>query len=90
MPCRDFNTVDKKTDIFALGSTIYYIIKGHEPFPELDPDEDKEEVERLWQAKQFPSLESNLGGLVVYRYWEGMYKLAAEVAEDLDELLATF
>jgi len=90
MPRPDFNTADEKTDIFALGSTIYHILKGHEPFPELDPDEDEEEVERLWQAKQFPSLESNLGGLVVHRCWGGMYKSAAEVAEDLDELLATF
>ena len=47
MPYPDFNTIDEKTDIFALGLTIYYILKGHELFLELDLDEDEEEVERL-------------------------------------------
>jgi hypothetical protein len=56
MPCPDFNTTDEKTNIFALGSTIYYILQGHKLFLKLDPDKDEEEVERLWQAKQFPSL----------------------------------
>jgi serine/threonine protein kinase len=36
MPRSDPNDADQKTDIFALGSAIYFIIKGHLPFPELD------------------------------------------------------
>jgi serine/threonine protein kinase len=37
MPRSDPNYADQKTDIFALGSAIYYMMTGHEPFPELDP-----------------------------------------------------
>ena len=32
-----------KTDLFALGSAIYFIM-GHEVFPELDSLEDDEEI----------------------------------------------
>lgn len=38
MPRSDSNYADQKTDIFALGSTIYYMMTGHEPFPELNPN----------------------------------------------------
>jgi hypothetical protein len=31
---------DAKTDIFALGSAIYFIITGHEVFPKLDSVEE--------------------------------------------------
>lgn len=32
------------TDLFALGSAIYFIMTGHEIFPELDSLEDDEEI----------------------------------------------
>lgn len=48
---------DRKTDLFALGSAIYFIIMGREIFPELDSleeDEDDEIVARL-ENGQFPT-----------------------------------
>lgn len=42
-----------KEDLFALGSTIYFIATGREPYHELC---DEEEVERLYQAGTFPTL----------------------------------
>lgn len=44
MPRSDPEHADHKTDIFALGSAIYHIVKGHEPFPELDPFEDELQI----------------------------------------------
>ncbi|KAI9048137.1 hypothetical protein LZ554_007932 [Drepanopeziza brunnea f. sp. 'monogermtubi'] len=34
MPREDKDHADAKTDIFALGSTIYFIMTGHRPYPE--------------------------------------------------------
>ena len=38
----DYTCVE--TDIFALGSAIYFIMTGHKVFPELDSLEDNEEI----------------------------------------------
>jgi serine/threonine protein kinase len=56
MPRSDSNYADQKTDIFALGSTIYYMMTGHEPFPELNPldDNDEAEIVTRYQLRQFP------------------------------------
>lgn len=58
MPQSDPNYADKKTDIFALGSAIYYIMEGHEPVPELNPldDDDEAEIIRRYTSGCFPSL----------------------------------
>ena len=43
------------TDIFALGSAIYFIMVGHEIFPELDSLEDDEEILSRFQNGMFPT-----------------------------------
>jgi serine/threonine protein kinase len=89
MPRSDVNHADQKTDIFALGSAIYYIITGHERFPELDSFNDDHEVEiaSRYRSGQFPHLDSDLGGNVVHECWAGTYTTAGEVVEDLEVLL---
>ena len=42
-----------KEDLFALGSTIYFIATGHEPYEELT---DEDQVEKLYKDGVFPSL----------------------------------
>lgn len=42
-----------KEDLFALGSTIYFIATGHEPFEELT---DEDQVEKLYKDGVFPEL----------------------------------
>ncbi|KAI3396846.1 hypothetical protein diail_11618 [Diaporthe ilicicola] len=42
-----------KEDLFALGSTIYFIATGHEPYNELT---DEDEVEKLYKDGVFPEL----------------------------------
>jgi serine/threonine protein kinase len=48
MPRDDKDFADVKTDIFALGSTIYYIVTGHRLFPELDTIDDEAEFIRCF------------------------------------------
>ncbi|KAL5114146.1 hypothetical protein ACEQ8H_007943 [Pleosporales sp. CAS-2024a] len=42
-----------KEDLFGLGSTIYFIATGHEPYEELT---DEDQVEKLYQKGVFPEL----------------------------------
>ncbi|KAI6082692.1 kinase-like domain-containing protein [Hypoxylon rubiginosum] len=46
-------TATIKEDLFALGSTIYFIATGHEPYNELD---DEDEVGKLYADGIFPDL----------------------------------
>lgn len=43
-----------KEDLSALGSTIYFIVTGHEPYTELGEDED--EVQKRYRDGVFPDL----------------------------------
>lgn len=83
MPRADPNYSDRKTDIFALGSTFYYIMQGHEPFPDLDPFDDEEQIETRFTSRQFPKLESLLMNRVTHKCWAGEYDSAEAVLQDL-------
>jgi len=89
MPRSDPNYADHKTDIFALGSAIYYMMTGHETFPELNSfdDDDEAEIMARYKSGQFPDLDVHLGGGIVRRCWEGAYGSASEVADELQEVI---
>ncbi|KAI9053502.1 hypothetical protein LZ554_002457 [Drepanopeziza brunnea f. sp. 'monogermtubi'] len=89
MPRSDPNHADQKTDLFALGSTVYFIVTGHEPFADLDPlnDDDEAEIIARYKSGRFHLLEPRLGGGVVHGCWAGAYGSAAEVADDIQKLL---
>ncbi|MCJ1407305.1 hypothetical protein MMC19_001376, partial [Ptychographa xylographoides] len=57
MPREDLLSGNQHTDIFALGSAFYYILEGHEPFPELDTFDHEDEIKRRFAHHQFPDLE---------------------------------
>lgn len=76
MPRADPNYSDRKTDIFALSSAFYYIMQGHEPFPDLDPFDDEELIEARLASRQFPELESLLMNRVTHKCWAGDYDSA--------------
>lgn len=70
MPRSDLNYVDKKTDIFALGSVIYYIMKGNELFLKLNSlnNDDESEITKRYTSNRFPPLSTYLAGNIVHRY----------------------
>ncbi|MCJ1231298.1 hypothetical protein MMC12_007975 [Toensbergia leucococca] len=83
MPRADPNYSDQKTDIFALGSTFYYIMQGHEPFPDLDSFNDEEQITARFVSRQFPNLESLFMNRVIHKCWAGEYDSAEAVLQDL-------
>jgi serine/threonine protein kinase len=89
MPRSNPNHADQKTDIFALGSAIYYIMQGHEPFPELNSlnDNDESEIVARFTSGRFPPLSPHSGGGIVYGCWSGRYESAIEVVEDLKRIV---
>lgn len=83
MPRCDKEFADVKTDIFALGSTIYHIITGHRPFPRYDTIDDETTFEELYRKGEFPLLGAGVGGGVVRNCWGGKYESASEIVNDL-------
>ena len=83
MPRTDPDFADRTTDIFALGSTFYYITQGHDPFPELDPFHHEEQIVARFRAHQFPETGSQLMNRVVHKCWAGEYDSADAILQDL-------
>lgn len=86
MPRDDEDYCDIKTDIFALGTTAFFIITGHLPFTELDPLEDEDEIQQRFKDGDLPPLEQYQGGNIIHNCWRGNYKLAGEMVQDLQDL----
>ncbi|KAH8433040.1 uncharacterized protein LDX57_010679 [Aspergillus melleus] len=82
----DFANV--KTDIFALGSAIYFIMLGHEVFPELDNLEDDEQIASRFQSGQFPT-DSHACSMITDKCWRQMYESAEEIIFDITQVQAS-
>jgi len=83
MPQTDPNIANQRTDIFALGSAIYYILEGHEPFPELDCVLDEEEITWRFASGQFPELQPFVLRSIIHKCWRGEYGSAENVMKDI-------
>ncbi|KAJ5829553.1 uncharacterized protein N7525_007806 [Penicillium rubens] len=70
------------TDLFALGSAIYFIMTGHEVFPELDSWEDDEEILSRFQNGLFPN-DNHPCSQITEKCWKQQYRQAAEIVSDL-------
>lgn len=78
---------DIKTDLFALGSTIYFIMMGHDVYPDVsDQDEGSdEEVQRRFRARQFPQ-ESYGCSTITAKCWGQEYNSAREIVQDIEAI----
>lgn len=70
------------TDLFALGSAIYEMITGHEPYEELE----EAEVEERYMKLHFPDLEPVVGGEIIQKCWMVGYGSAHQIVHDLSAL----
>lgn len=70
------------TDLFALGSAIYFIMTGHEVFPEPNSLEDEEEILSRFQNGLFPN-DDHFCSRITEKCWKQHYQQAAEVVSDL-------
>jgi serine/threonine protein kinase len=66
-----------RTDLFALGSTIYEIMTGEQPYNDLPDDEGETRYSRL----MFPDVQAVRCGQVIYACWRGEIKTAKEAME---------
>ncbi|CAI6335551.1 unnamed protein product [Periconia digitata] len=83
MPRPDRNHCDRKTDIFAFGTALYFIMTGHSPFPNLDTIDDEDEIRRQYEQCEFPCIAPYQGGEVIYKCWKGGYQSAADIMSNL-------
>jgi serine/threonine protein kinase len=65
------------TDLFALGSTIYELLAGYSPYEEVPSDE----VERLYEEKNFPDLSGLPCGDVIMKCWLCEFDSAQQVSD---------
>ncbi|KAJ5701278.1 hypothetical protein N7488_008826 [Penicillium malachiteum] len=71
-----------KTDLFAIGSAIYFIMTGHEIFPELDSLNDDEVILSRFQDGLFP-IDFHVCSGITDKCWRQQYQSADEVFYDL-------
>jgi len=92
-PCR-FNFprddpfhADIKTDLFALGCTIYFIIMGHAVFPDIIDGEVgwHEKVEQRFTSRQFPQ-DRHICSAITLKCWQMEYENAGQVVRDIESL----
>ncbi|KAI8710496.1 hypothetical protein NCS52_01566700 [Fusarium sp. LHS14.1] len=89
-PCRYFCPRDDEceasfsTDLFALGSTIYFIMTGHEVFPDIAYEEVgwDEKVRSRFAAGIFPE-DSHACVHITQRCWRQQYSSADEALRDM-------
>ncbi|KAF4450031.1 Serine threonine protein kinase [Fusarium austroafricanum] len=69
-------------DIFALGSTIYFIMEGKAPFEEFE----SEKVQNKFQDNQFPDIGATPCAKIIRDCWLGEFSCVEKVIEAINEL----
>ncbi|KND87662.1 3-phosphoinositide-dependent protein kinase 1 [Tolypocladium ophioglossoides CBS 100239] len=67
-------------DVFALGSVLYFIMVGTEPYADLE----EEEVHHLFQRAEFPNVDQLACGRIIQGCWDGNLSTAEEVVDALN------
>lgn len=71
---------DPNSDLFALGSAIYFIMSDHEPYDNLS----NEEVTARYLRMEFPDVQSLPCGEVIKGCWNGYFKCAQDVMDAIE------
>ena len=70
------------TDLFALGTALYTIMTGIEPFPGLS----EVEVEKRYTQQDFPDVDIIACGEMIRKCWNQDYRCADELVDELIDL----
>lgn len=68
-----------RTEQFAIGSLLYTMIRGHEPYAELEPGP---HVVDLFQDMKFPDLGNGCLDAIIDRCWKGLYESVESLAKE--------
>ncbi|KAI9702961.1 MAG: hypothetical protein M1836_008175 [Candelina mexicana] len=81
LPRDPLATPNVQSDLFALGSAIYWIMSGREPYDTLP----EVEVSARYLRGEFPRVDLIDSGRIIMRCWKGEFKKAQEVVQALSE-----
>jgi serine/threonine protein kinase len=92
-PCRFFCSrddpfvADIKTDLFALGCTIYVIMMGQCVFPDIIDGEDRwyDKIRARFAGGKFPQ-DSHGYSTITSKCWQQKYDSATEVLHDIEDI----
>lgn len=77
LPRDPLATPDTKSDLFALGSTIHFIMSDREPYDYLA----EEEVAARYLRMEYPDVQSYSCGRVIKGCWKGEFRSAQDVVD---------
>lgn len=69
-----------QSDIFAFGSTIYYIVTGHDIYPDVPTPEDR----NFFPNQQYPDLRGVYFEEIIQSCWQGKFRSAQNVREAVE------
>ncbi|KAF1994487.1 kinase-like protein [Amniculicola lignicola CBS 123094] len=69
-----------KSDLFAFGSVMYYIMTGCEPYMDLSDDE----VTKKYELQVFPDVEGLKFGNIIKGCWQGDFRSAKDVLKAIE------
>jgi serine/threonine protein kinase len=71
-----------KDDLFSFGSAMYNIVTGERPYQEVSSDE----VRRLYQSREFPTVSGIPCGEMIERCWRGETNSAQEIVDYMGKI----
>jgi atypical protein kinase C zeta type len=82
-----FGVYGPTTEQFAIGSLLYCMTRGHEPYGHPDDDPDLDTI-RLFKNEIFPPLQADDDALdgIINRCWTGSYGSIKDLAEATAQL----
>ena len=84
MPRKNADVVHSRTDIFAVGSTIHFVMMGQEVFPQIDGmgDGDDDIIYERFKLGNFPD-DDHLLSQVTRKCWLGQYESALGIQKEI-------
>lgn len=79
-----------RTDIFALGTPLYCLWHGHQPFPDLNEFDEEDEIQGRYRRSEYPLALADATGMdkIICKCWHSKYYQMINVLKDMEELVS--